>query len=57
MQAALYSLTGQLVRVVVPAQRLARGAHAVALGSPPAGFYLVKLQVDDQVTSRKVVME
>ena len=57
MQAALYNLTGQLVRVVVPAQRLARGAHAVALGNPPAGFYLVKLQVDDQVTSRKVVME
>ena len=52
MQAALYSLTGQLVRVVAPAQRLAR-----ALGSPPAGFYLVKLQVDDQVTSRKMVME
>ena len=57
MQAALYSLTGQLVRVVIPTQRLARGAHAVTLGSPPAGFYLAKLQVDDQVTSRKVVME
>ena len=57
VQAALYSLTGQLVRVVTPARRLTRGTHAVALGSPPAGFYLVKLQVDDQVTSRKVVME
>ncbi len=46
---------GQRVRSLASSQQA--GNQEFALGSLPAGTYLVKLQIGDQVTSKMVVME
>jgi len=52
---AVYNTLGQRVRSL--ANTAQAGRQQFALGSLPAGSYLVKLQIGDQVTSRKGVME
>ncbi|SFQ51574.1 T9SS type A sorting domain-containing protein [Hymenobacter arizonensis] len=52
---AVYNTMGQRVRSLASAPQA--GNQEFALGSLPAGTYLVKLQIGDQVTSKMVVME
>lgn len=52
---AVYNSLGQRVRSLAAAEQ--SGAQQFPLGSLPAGAYLVKLQVGDQLTSRKVVVQ
>jgi hypothetical protein len=52
---AVYNSMGQLVRSV--ANEVQTGSQQFQLGHLAAGAYLVKLQVGDQLTSRKVVVE
>ncbi|MBJ6108046.1 T9SS type A sorting domain-containing protein [Hymenobacter sp. BT523] len=52
---AVYNALGQRVRSLAAAEQ--SGAQQFPLGSLPAGAYLVKLQVGDQLTSRKVVVQ
>lgn len=57
VQLTLYTLTGQLVRTLTPAQRLTRGAHQLSThetGIAP-GTYLLKIMHGDQVTMRQYV--
>jgi arabinogalactan endo-1,4-beta-galactosidase len=56
VQLALYSLTGQQVLPLGPAQLLAAGPHTLALpwtGLVP-GFYLLKISHDGQQATRKI---
>jgi hypothetical protein len=52
---AVYNTLGQRVRSLASAQQV--GKQAFALGSLPAGAYLVKLQIGSEVTSRKIVVQ
>ena len=52
---AVYNAMGQLVRSV--ANEVQAGSQQFSLGRLSAGAYLVKLQIGDQLTSRKVVVE
>ncbi|GAB2864918.1 hypothetical protein GCM10027044_27300 [Hymenobacter ruber] len=52
---AVYNALGQRVRSLASAEQA--GSQQFALGSLPAGAYLVKLQIGDQLTSRKVVVQ
>lgn len=52
---AVYNALGQRVRALASAEQA--GSQQFALGSLPAGAYLVKLQIGDQLTSRKVVVQ
>ncbi|HEX8505615.1 MAG TPA: T9SS type A sorting domain-containing protein, partial [Hymenobacter sp.] len=52
---AVYNGLGQRVRSLASAEQA--GTQEFALGSLPAGAYLVKLQVGKQLTSRKVVVQ
>ncbi|WP_216726578.1 glycosyl hydrolase 53 family protein [Hymenobacter siberiensis] len=57
VQLTLYTLTGQLVRTLTPAQHLTRGAHQLSThetGIAP-GTYLLKIMHGDQVTMRQYV--
>ncbi|HEX8327233.1 MAG TPA: T9SS type A sorting domain-containing protein [Hymenobacter sp.] len=51
----VYNALGQRVRSLAKAEQA--GTQEIALGSLPAGAYLVKLRVGDQLTSRKVVVQ
>ena len=51
----VYNSLGQRVRTL--SGGLQAGRQQLALGSLPAGAYLVKLQIGDQLASRKVVVE
>ncbi|MDO7846109.1 glycosyl hydrolase 53 family protein [Hymenobacter sp. M29] len=57
VQLALYSLTGQLVRVVAPAQRLAQGPQSLHWDAAglAAGTYFLKITHDDETDMVKVV--
>ncbi|GAC1369634.1 MAG: hypothetical protein NVS3B25_04120 [Hymenobacter sp.] len=52
---AVYNALGQRVRTLPSTEQ--SGAQQFPLGGLPAGAYLVKLQVGDQLTSRKVVVQ
>ncbi|MDO7846108.1 T9SS type A sorting domain-containing protein [Hymenobacter sp. M29] len=52
---AVYNALGQRVRSLAGAEQ--SGPQQFALGSLPAGAYLVKLQVGEQLTSQKVVVQ
>jgi hypothetical protein len=52
---AVYNALGQRVRSLANTEQT--GNQQFALGSLPAGAYLVKLQIGDQLTSRKVVVQ
>ncbi|MBF9236518.1 glycosyl hydrolase 53 family protein [Hymenobacter sp. BT683] len=54
---ALFSLTGQRVRVLTTPQRLGRGTHAIACATPglAAGTYFLKISHGQHVEMRKVV--
>ncbi|MDB5271335.1 MAG: hypothetical protein JWP58_4375, partial [Hymenobacter sp.] len=52
---AVYNALGQRVRALAGPEQA--GRQQVALGSLPAGAYLVQLQIGDQLTSRKVVVQ
>jgi hypothetical protein len=52
---AVYNALGQRVRSLAAAEQ--SGPQQFALGSLPAGAYLVKLQVGEQLTSQKVVVQ
>ena len=52
---SVYNSMGQRVRTL--SGGLQAGHQQLALGRLPAGAYLVKLQIGDQLTSRKVVVE
>ena len=52
---AVYNALGQRVRALAEAEQA--GNQQFALGSLPAGAYLVRLQIGDQLTSRKVVVQ
>ncbi|MBF9141149.1 T9SS type A sorting domain-containing protein [Hymenobacter properus] len=52
---AVYNALGQRVRSLASAEQ--SGPQQFALGSLPAGAYLVKLQVGEQLTSQKVVVQ
>ncbi|GAB3868869.1 hypothetical protein GCM10028824_14890 [Hymenobacter segetis] len=57
VQLTLYTLTGQLVRTLAPAQRLTRGTHQLsteATGIAP-GTYLLKIRHGDQTVMRQYV--
>ncbi|WP_460610416.1 glycosyl hydrolase 53 family protein [Hymenobacter terrigena] len=57
VQLTLYTLTGQLVRTLTPAQRLTRGAHQILTeqtGIAP-GTYLLKISHGDQVAMHQYV--
>ncbi|MDB5271336.1 MAG: Por secretion system C-terminal sorting protein [Hymenobacter sp.] len=57
---AVYNALGQRVRALAGPELAGpelAGRQQVALGSLPAGAYLVKLQIGDQLTSRKVVVQ
>ena len=51
----VYNALGQRVRTLAATEQ--SGAQQFPLGSLPAGSYLVKLQVGEQLTSRKVVVQ
>ena len=51
---AVYNALGQLVRSV--ANEMQAGAQQFPLGRLAAGSYLVKLQIGEQTTSRKIVV-
>ena len=51
----VYNALGQRVRTLANTPQA--GRQQLALGYLPAGAYLVKLQIGDQLTSRKVVVE
>jgi hypothetical protein len=51
----VYNALGQRVRALAATEQA--GKQQFALGSLPAGSYLVKLQIGDQITSRKVVVQ
>ncbi|GAB3857540.1 hypothetical protein GCM10028822_31400 [Hymenobacter terrigena] len=52
---AVYNALGQRVRAWASAEQA--GTQQLALGSLPAGAYLLKLQIGDQLTSRKVIVQ
>jgi hypothetical protein len=52
---AIYNAMGQLVRPVT--SEVQSGRQQLALGQLAAGAYLVKLQIGEQLTSRKLVVE
>ncbi|MBH8567574.1 T9SS type A sorting domain-containing protein [Microvirga sp. STS02] len=52
---AVYNALGQRVRALASAEQA--GPQQLALGALPAGAYLVKLQIGDQLTSQKVVVQ
>lgn len=52
---AVYNALGQRVRALANTEQA--GRQQFALGNLPAGAYLVKLQIGDQLTSRKVVVQ
>ena len=52
---AVYNALGQRVRSLASAEQA--GNQQFALGSLPAGAYLVKLQIGNQLTSRKIVVQ
>ncbi|GAA3992918.1 hypothetical protein GCM10022407_41550 [Hymenobacter antarcticus] len=52
---AVYNALGQRVHTLPPTPQA--GPQLVKLGSLPAGAYLVKLQIGDQYTSGKLVLE
>ncbi len=52
---AVYNALGQQVRTLATVEQ--SGPQQFPLGSLPAGAYLVKLRVGDQLTSRKVVVQ
>ncbi len=52
---AVYNAMGQRVRTLFSAKQ--GGSQQLPLGSLPAGAYFVKLQIGDQATSRKLVVE
>ena len=57
VQLSLFSLTGQLVRVMAAPQYLLRGAHTIVCetaGLPP-GSYVLKIRHGDQVATQKLV--
>lgn len=51
----VYNALGQRMRNVISARQV--GRQQLPLGGLPAGAYLVKLQVGEQVTSRKLVVQ
>ena len=57
VQLSLFSLTGQLVRVVAVPQLMSRGAHTLAFetsGVAP-GVYLLKIRHGNQVATRRIL--
>ncbi|MGY3089404.1 hypothetical protein ACVWYF_002452 [Hymenobacter sp. UYAg731] len=52
---AVYNALGQRVRALASTEQA--GSQQIALGSLPAGAYLVQLQIGGQLTSRKVVVQ
>jgi hypothetical protein len=52
---AVYNALGQRVRALASTEQA--GSQQFALGSLPAGAYLVKLQIGNQLTSQKVVVQ
>lgn len=52
---AVYNALGQRVRALASTEQT--GNQQFVLGSLPAGAYLMKLRIGDQLTGRKVVVQ
>lgn len=60
VEASIYNLQGQLVRVVIPASSFAKGYHSQTISlvnGIPRGIYFARLQINEQVITRKLIKQ